>query len=380
MTVSRPGLCVMTLNAKFRVEKLVCLCAALILICGVAGMEGSQDGRQVANRDSVLAPHPVAILLRDEGVWRHLELGDEQIAAVGAAVDAVDQRLWRLRDPVDEKRAEKVGELVTQLEAAVARVLSPRQWRRLEQLVLQAEGIEGILREDRARQLRLRKRQVRRIADRLAKMETALEALGAGRTDSAESVMRSQQLREAAERDVLHILDDYQRQILRRMVGPMYDLSRVRRRACRAPELTNVTRWFNSDPLTLKSLQGQVVILHFYCYGCINCVRNLPHYNSWADRFEGRGVQVVGIHRPETKAEYDLERVKAKIKEQGITYPVAVDNESTNWDAWANHTWPSVYLIDKQGFVRYWWYGELNWQGIQGERWFRQHIEEITRE
>ena len=122
------------------------------------------------------------------------------------------------------------------------------------------------------------------------------------------------------------------------------------------------------------------IVVHFYCFGCINCVRNLPHYKAWRKDFDPARVQIVGIHRPETEAEYDIEKVRQKAAEAGLTFPIAVDNESANWNAWANRIWPSVYLVDKQGFVRYWWYGELNWQETRGEPWMRSRITELLNE
>lgn len=83
---------------------------------------------------------------------------------------------------------------------------------------------------------------------------------------------------------------------------------------------------------------------------------------------------VVACLGEETPGERDVERVRRKAAEADMKYTVAVDNDSRNWDAWANHVWPSVYLIDKKGFVRYWWYGELNWQGTPGENWARGRL------
>lgn len=86
------------------------------------------------------------------------------------------------------------------------------------------------------------------------------------------------------------------------------------------------------------------------------------------------------MHTPEGEGERKLDSVRAKVKEAEFTFPVLVDNERQNWNAWGNGIWPSVYLIDKRGYLRYWWYGELNWQGTEGEKIMRQKIEELLAE
>ncbi|HQI28967.1 MAG TPA: redoxin domain-containing protein, partial [Sedimentisphaerales bacterium] len=183
-----------------------------------------------------------------------------------------------------------------------------------------------------------------------------------------------------ASRRVQAILSPSQRSVLASLVGRPFDFSGLRQIACKAPEFVGVTEWLNSAPVTLRQLQGKVIVVHFYAFGCINCIRNLPHYNGWFDRFGRDDVAIVGIHRPETDAERAVAQVRRKIAEAGIRYPVAVDNESRNWDAWANRVWPSVYLIDRNGFIRYWWSGELNWQQAQGESWMRARIAELVDE
>jgi peroxiredoxin len=179
------------------------------------------------------------------------------------------------------------------------------------------------------------------------------------------------------ERNALALLTERQRRRLVELGGPPFDVSALPAVACPAPELEGVTEWINSPPLTLAALRGKVVVVHFYTFGCINCIRNLPHYNDWRQRFDRDRLVILGIHRPETPKEYDIAEVRRKAAEAGLKYPVAVDNDSRNWNAWANHIWPSVYLIDKSGFVRYWWYGELNWQGAKGDPWMRARIAEL---
>ena len=89
---------------------------------------------------------------------------------------------------------------------------------------------------------------------------------------------------------------------------------------------------------------------------------------------------MLGIHTAETAAERDPANVRKAAREAGLTFPILIDQDKLNWDAWGNSMWPSVYLIDKQGYVRYWWYGELNWKGAEGERRLRKRIEELLDE
>jgi thiol-disulfide isomerase/thioredoxin len=138
--------------------------------------------------------------------------------------------------------------------------------------------------------------------------------------------------------------------------------------------MRDVEAWINSSPLLLQSQRGKVVVVHFWAFGCINCIRNLPHYQAWYEKFSTKDLTIIGIHTPETAAERDLEKLRANILERGIKYPVAFDLQGENWKTWANNLWPSVYLIDRQGQVRSWWYGELNWQGATGESQMRERI------
>lgn len=89
---------------------------------------------------------------------------------------------------------------------------------------------------------------------------------------------------------------------------------------------------------------------------------------------------MLGIHTPETPGEKNIDKIRQKAKENSLTFPIAVDNNGKNWAAWTNRFWPSTYLIDKQGNVRYWWYGELNWQGAEGEKMLRGRIEQLLNE
>src|SRR5437867_6032378 len=107
----------------------------------------------------------------------------------------------------------------------------------------------------------------------------------------------------------------------------------------------------------------------------MNCVRNYPWYKGiWKD-FKDKGVVVIGIHTPETKGEKDIAKVKKKMADAGLTFPVAIDNEGTMWKRYGNRYWPTVYLIDKEGVARWGWAGELSWKGAMGKTYMQQKIE-----
>ena len=148
----------------------------------------------------------------------------------------------------------------------------------------------------------------------------------------------------------------------------------------KAPELARITQWINSKPLALKDLRGKVVVLHFWTFGCINCQHNLSYYNRWQTDFAKDDMQIIGVHTPETAGEADEKHVRTRVGELGIKYPVAVDNESATWKAYKNRYWPSIYLIDKQGHIRYRWDGELEYQDSGGDKSMRARIKALLAE
>ena len=124
-----------------------------------------------------------------------------------------------------------------------------------------------------------------------------------------------------------------------------------------APELATGT-WLNSEPMTLASLKGKVVLLEFWTYGCYNCRNTLPAIKSWYKKYTGQNFTVIGVHTPEFSSEKILSNVRKRVKELGVEYPVVTDNEYNTWDAYHQEYWPVVYLIDKKGIIRYAHIGE----------------------
>ena len=111
--------------------------------------------------------------------------------------------------------------------------------------------------------------------------------------------------------------------------------------------------WFNSPPLSLAQLRGRVVLIDFWTYTCINCLRTLPHLEAWDARYRKAGLTIVGVHTPEFPFEHDAGNVENAIRSDGIRYPVVQDNDYGTWDAYANQFWPAEYLLDARGHVRY---------------------------
>ena len=120
-----------------------------------------------------------------------------------------------------------------------------------------------------------------------------------------------------------------------------------------APELTGITAWINSAPLTLAALRGKVVLVHFWTFACINCLHVQPYVKAWYERYASAGLVVVGIHTPELSFERDLGNVRNAVAADGVTFPVAFDPAYATWNAYHNGAWPALYFIDRTGRIRH---------------------------
>jgi thiol-disulfide isomerase/thioredoxin len=118
-----------------------------------------------------------------------------------------------------------------------------------------------------------------------------------------------------------------------------------------APDFTGIVRWINSPPLTRAGLQGKVVLVDFWTFSCVNCVRTIPHLRALYDTYRDRGLVIVGVHSPEFDFEKDPGNVAAAVRRLGVTWPVAVDSSMATWNAFGNQYWPAEYLVDRQGRI-----------------------------
>ena len=124
--------------------------------------------------------------------------------------------------------------------------------------------------------------------------------------------------------------------------------------------LINNTVWLNTNPLTPDQLNGRVVLIDFWTFDCINCVQTIPAVRQLYQQYRDRGLIVIGVHSPEFQHERDLNNVKDAVARLGVPYPVALDNDFATWNAFGNHYWPAIYLIDKRGIIRFSSIGELH--------------------
>jgi len=125
-----------------------------------------------------------------------------------------------------------------------------------------------------------------------------------------------------------------------------------------APEFPAGVQWLQGGPLTMAGLRGSVVLLDFWDYTCVNCLRTLPYVKEWSRRYRDHGLRVIGVHAPEFSFARDYDNVVRAVREQGIDYPVVLDNEYAIWQAYANRYWPAKYLVDANGYLRYVHFGE----------------------
>jgi len=129
-----------------------------------------------------------------------------------------------------------------------------------------------------------------------------------------------------------------------------------------ARDFAGITHWINSEPLTIQSLRGKVVLVDFWTYSCINCIRTFPYLKRWYETYKDDGFVIVGVHSPEFAFEKEAENVERATKREGILYPVAIDNDFATWRAFHNVAWPGHFLIDKDGVIREAHHGEGDYE------------------
>ena len=131
------------------------------------------------------------------------------------------------------------------------------------------------------------------------------------------------------------------------------------------PSLSGAVEWLNSSPMTAEALKGKVVLVDFWTYSCINCLRAIPYVRAWAEKYKDQGLVVIGVHAPEFAFEKNVDNVKKAVSDLKIGYPVAIDNDYAIWRAFSNQYWPAHYFIDAEGRIRHHHFGEGDYEGSE---------------
>ena len=324
-------------------------------------------------------------MIRDDLIHDDLKLKPAQIEQVRTILTPIDGDWFRSRQSPPDKQRGEIDMLTKQLLQKLSSVLDRNQMQRLAQLERQALGTRMLVRKDVATKLGVGKQDHERLIEnfvktdeKVAKLQSQIQKGELTNEEGQREIARLQ----AAEREVFKDrLTTAQRIKLGPLTGKPFDFTKVKRIYPLAPELADEgVSWIQGGPLKLADLQGKVVAVHYYAYQCINCQRNLPHYKAWHDDYADKGLVIIGIQTPETSSERSFEKVKAAAAKDGIEYPVFLDASKSNWNTWKNTMWPTVYLIDKKGYIRRWWQGEMNWKGTPGEQQMRGTIEQLLAE
>ncbi|MDM4018757.1 redoxin domain-containing protein [Roseiconus lacunae] len=324
-------------------------------------------------------------MVRDNAIHQELNLSSDQIEQIREALKPIDGPWFRVRIRPVEERIETIGTLTEQLENSLRGILTAEQTKRLDQLRNQALGTRMVVRDQVAAALGIDETERQSLYDTFRKTDAVVkdmrEKVNAGEIDSKKAAAKVKQAQQVERKGLTDGLSTEQRIKLVDLTGESFDFSKVQRTYPVAPELTlEGAQWLQGSEINLEDLRGKVVAVHFYAFQCINCRRNLPHYNAWQTDYADEGLVIIGIQTPETSRERKPDEVAAAMRSENIEYPVLMDTQSANWKQWSNTMWPTVYLIDKQGYLRRWWQGELNWKETPGEQQMRQTIELLLAE
>ena len=326
---------------------------------------------------------PTWSLLHEPAVARELALSPLQSRQFRDLLDELDGRFFPLRNQPSEEAGEKAADILRDATRQCESILSDRQSRRLSEIQTRQQGTSALLRAGMKRLLEYKPGQSEQLERVISHTRAATQELEmrATKGEPREPLEKEfARLKEAEMQDIVGILSSAQRTTWQKALGRDFDVRALGRPAYKPPELVESGGWLNSVPLTMKELTGKVVVVHFYAFGCINCIHNYPTYREWQERFRGKDVVILGIHTPETAAEQDTASVSRKADDAEWDFPVLIDSTKANWNAWGNSMWPSVYLVDRRGYLRYFWPGELKWEGATGDVWMRERIEELLAE
>lgn len=357
-----------------RILKIAFLAVLPLMPCLHGTLSLGEEPSQTA-----IVPQTLLKLIHAPEVQEELGLqpNDEKLLAV---LREIDGPWWRSRNLPEEKQQAVVGAIEKQLLTELKDVLKEDKMKRFREIEVQSQGTRSLLRLGIAKAVGLSSKQSQDIQKVFLDTDKVARKLVGKPNDRTEIEKELTTARETEQRRLNELLNPVQRTSLAKLIGKPFDTASLKRVYPLAPELIDSGEWAGGASTTLADQRGKVVLIHFYAFQCHNCVANFDHYNRWQQTLVSRGVTVIGIQTPETSAERNVSLVKAAAKEKGFQFPVLVDVSSKNWDAWGNTMWPTVYVVDKNGYIRWLWQGELNWQGATGDKSIEKLVDELVAE
>ena len=354
----------------------------LVLLALLASQPDTLSAEDPVNAAERKVPRQLLGLLHAPEVHTELGLSASQITELEKQFQVVDGRWFRARIEPPTANLLIMQELEESMNRWLSNHFSDVQRQRLKELELQAQGTRVLLRGDVADRLSFSEKQksdLLRMASETDEAVTAYQqSLRQGKDDT--TLKATVQEKQKSERDAIYtVLTESQRAELGELLGEKFHTAGLTRIYPMAPDFSPSADWLNSPALSLKQLRGKVVLVHFYAFQCHNCQANFDVYRRWHDRF-GDDVVVVGIQTPETPDERRRDRVAAAVKLDDFKFPVIFDAASEHWKTWGNTMWPTVYVIDKKGYLRRWWQGELRWKGADTDQQLESLIEDLIEE
>lgn len=367
------------------IASILCGCVCLFWIGDhVAAQTGLANRSGVANVD--LGPHADLIpqyllgLVHAPETHAELSLTEDQVSDLETLFAEIDLKWFPARNLGTAENRRIVLELESRVREWFAQNTSSEQQARLNQLELFAQGNRMLLRPDVGKRIGLTAGQQAGVAKLAAATDEAQRKLSRTQFGDANIPTYQANVQAAAKAEqtaLAKIMQPDMRTKLGKLLSEPFDTTKLSRIYAMAPEFASSSKWINSSPLTMESLRGKVVVVHFYAFQCYNCHANFGIYRRWHETLTEKGVVVVGIQTPETSRERNFDAVRAAADERGLEFPIAVDLDSSSWNAWGNTMWPCVYVVDQQGYIRHWWAGELNWKGATADQTIEKVIDDL---
>lgn len=325
--------------------------------------------------DLVAVPQNLLALAHTPEVQQELNLSSNELVQLEEVLREIDKTWWPARIQPASQQRKIVAELETKLVAEIERIHGKDAVRRLHQIELQSQSARILIRPEVVKLLQLDGVQNKK----LNALFSETDKLGQDLVDDEKKTLQFASAKQAEPKKAVALLRPEQTERLRQSLCEPLDTTKLERIYPFAPELIASEYWAGT-PVKLESMRGKVVLVHFYAFQCHNCVANFSHYNRWNETLKQRGVEIIGIQTPETTSERDPEKVIGAAKKEGFKFPVLIDIDSKNWNAWGNTMWPTIYVVDKKGYIRFWWQGELNWKGATTDKKVEAIIEKLLKE